>query len=93
VMGAATGSSGNGGAVTVTNNSLIRTSGANAIGILAQSVGGGGGVPDGGRTRRGVRQRVHGVWRKTGGARSSSGALVTGRTGNRASLSLAYRIL
>jgi hypothetical protein len=35
---------GNGGDVTVTNNSLIRTTGANAIGILAQSVGGGGGT-------------------------------------------------
>jgi hypothetical protein len=37
-------SNGNGGAVTVTNNSTISTSGANAVGILAQSVGGGGGA-------------------------------------------------
>ena len=35
---------GNGGAVTVTNNSSISTTGLNAIGVLAQSVGGGGGV-------------------------------------------------
>jgi len=42
-MGASS-ASGNGGNVTVTNNSLIRTTGANAIGILAQSVGGGGGT-------------------------------------------------
>jgi hypothetical protein len=37
-------SHGDGGAVTVTNNSTISTFGANAVGILAQSVGGGGGA-------------------------------------------------
>jgi hypothetical protein len=37
-------SNGNGGAVTVTNNYSISVAGVNAIGILAQSVGGGGGV-------------------------------------------------
>ena len=37
-------SNGDGGNVTVTNNSMIYTSGANAVGILAQSVGGGGGA-------------------------------------------------
>lgn len=38
------GAGGDGGRVTVTNNSDITTRGANAYGILAQSVGGGGGV-------------------------------------------------
>lgn len=37
-------SNGNGGAVTVTTNSSVSATGANAIGILAQSVGGGGGA-------------------------------------------------
>src|SRR5690606_5961607 len=38
------GSSGNGGAVNVTVNSNLTTSGANAFGIIAQSIGGGGGL-------------------------------------------------
>jgi hypothetical protein len=42
------GASGNGGAVTVTNDALLQTSGDHADGILAQSIGGGGG--DGGGT-------------------------------------------
>ena len=37
-------SSGNGGAVNVTNNSSISSTGNDAIGILAQSIGGGGGT-------------------------------------------------
>ena len=37
-------SNGNGGAVTVTNNDKIYTTGLNAVGILAQSIGGGGGA-------------------------------------------------
>jgi uncharacterized protein with beta-barrel porin domain len=43
-MGGVTSAVGHGGNVVVTNNSEIRTSGANSVGILAQSVGGGGGV-------------------------------------------------
>ncbi len=38
------GSSGDGGAVTVTDDGSITTTGANAFGIIAQSIGGGGGL-------------------------------------------------
>ena len=40
----ATGASGNGGDVTVTATSSIRTTGGSSAGVLAQSVGGGGGI-------------------------------------------------
>lgn len=40
----ATGGSGNGSAVIVTNDGLIVTTGADSDGVLAQSIGGGGGV-------------------------------------------------
>ncbi len=43
-LGAANGAAGNGGNVTVTSASEIGTSGVGAHGILAQSIGGGGGV-------------------------------------------------
>ncbi len=44
VGGAAGGGGGNAGAVKVINNGSITTYGANSVGILAQSVGGGGGA-------------------------------------------------
>jgi hypothetical protein len=43
-IGGMGGASGNGGAVTVTNNGVIQTTGDLANGIFAQSVGGGGGT-------------------------------------------------
>jgi hypothetical protein len=44
-VGGQNGSSGNGGSVTINNASLtIQTAGANAYGLLAQSIGGGGGL-------------------------------------------------
>ena len=43
-LGGSPAGGGNGGKVTVTSNGAISTSGVNAIGILAQSVGGGGGA-------------------------------------------------
>ncbi|MCC2595869.1 autotransporter outer membrane beta-barrel domain-containing protein [Pusillimonas sp. MFBS29] len=45
------GGSGNGGAVNVTTNGTITTTGANAFGVVAQSIGGGGGL--GGNTSGG----------------------------------------
>jgi hypothetical protein len=48
-LGGNGGMGGDGGAVTVTNHGLIDTSGRKAYGILAQSIGGGGGF--GGTTR------------------------------------------
>ncbi|WP_233238823.1 autotransporter outer membrane beta-barrel domain-containing protein [Bordetella sp. LUAb4] len=39
-----TGGNGNGSAVTVTTNATLATSGRNAFGIIAQSLGGGGGI-------------------------------------------------
>ena len=44
-MGGAGGAGGNGGLVSVINSALLSTSGENAYGIFAQSVGGGGGGP------------------------------------------------
>jgi hypothetical protein len=41
------GDGGNGGAVTVDNTGAIQTSGANAQGVFAQSIGGGGGLVNG----------------------------------------------
>jgi uncharacterized protein with beta-barrel porin domain len=43
-IGGSRGSAGNGGAVTVANDGLIVINGANSVGIMAQSVGGGGGT-------------------------------------------------
>ena len=43
VLGAA-GASGNGSAVALTSQSAIETTGAGAVGVLAQSIGGGGGA-------------------------------------------------
>ena len=43
-VGGSGGSAGNGGAVTVANQGLIVLNGANSVGIMAQSVGGGGGT-------------------------------------------------
>jgi len=43
-LGGDGGASGDGGPVTVTNNGTISTSGHNAIGLLAHSIGGGGGT-------------------------------------------------
>jgi hypothetical protein len=43
-VGGSGGSGGDGGAVSVVNNGSIATSGVNAYGVFAQSVGGGGGV-------------------------------------------------
>jgi uncharacterized protein YhjY with autotransporter beta-barrel domain len=44
-LGSATGTSyGDGGAVNVTVNGAVQTSGAGAVGVLAQSIGGGGGL-------------------------------------------------
>ncbi|HEX7078827.1 MAG TPA: hypothetical protein VF363_10415 [Candidatus Eisenbacteria bacterium] len=51
-LGGRGGASGNGGAVRVTNSGSILTSGDGSYGILAQSVGGGGGV--GGDVSRGL---------------------------------------
>ena len=43
-MGGAGGATGNGGPVSVTSSGTVATSGKHAVGILAQSVGGGGGL-------------------------------------------------
>ncbi len=42
-VGGAAAGAGNGDQVTVSNTGLVRTLGANAVGVLAQSIGGGGG--------------------------------------------------
>jgi hypothetical protein len=44
VVGGSGGSSGNGGGVTVDNRSAIQTGGKGSYGIMAQSLGGGGGI-------------------------------------------------
>jgi hypothetical protein len=45
-LGGAGGAAGDGGTVAVTNNQWLKTSGIGAHGVLAQSVGGGGGIGD-----------------------------------------------
>lgn len=44
VSGSETGGKGNGGSVMMKSNGSVKTSGANAFGIVAQSIGGGGGL-------------------------------------------------
>jgi outer membrane autotransporter protein len=72
------GAGGNGGAVTVTNTSAIITHGASAYGILAQSVGGGGG--EGGEVGYGPGAVVNYFMGSVGGA-GSGGAVTVSHSG------------
>ena len=77
-VGGSAGASGDGGLVDVENTSDIRTSGATAYGIFAQSIGGGGGA--GGDGDVGVLGRV-GIG-GAGGASGKGGTVIVNQTGN-----------
>jgi uncharacterized protein YhjY with autotransporter beta-barrel domain len=72
--GGSGGTGGNGGAVTVTNGGTIRTSGAQAHGIHAQSIGGGGGA---GGSASGLVLALGG----SGGSGGTSGTVTITNTG------------
>ena len=85
-VGGAGGSSGAGGAVSVTNSGAITTAGEGAYGIQAQSVGGGGGV--GGEGELGLLKLSIGIGGEAGGAGNgntstvfNSGAITTSGDG------------
>jgi len=79
-VGGTGGASGNGQKVTVTNNGLIETFGSGSIGILAQSVGGGGGIGGNGVTGGDGKVTVGGGG--AGGASGNGGAIDVEQTGN-----------
>ncbi|CAH1651510.1 autotransporter outer membrane beta-barrel domain-containing protein [Chelatococcus asaccharovorans] len=63
---------GNGGAVTVKSSDAIATSGRNAFGILAQSIGGGGGLVSGGEASGATTVATTGRLGGVAGARGSA---------------------
>ncbi len=67
------GCAGDGGEVVVTNSATIATSGANAVGVFAQSVGGGGGL---------VGNREGLAWFGSVGGDGSSGAVAVAQSGD-----------
>ncbi|WP_284945011.1 autotransporter outer membrane beta-barrel domain-containing protein [Acidisoma cladoniae] len=71
-VGGQGGSSGNGGAVTVDNSGTLVTTGDSAIGIMAESIGGGGG--NGGDTSSPISAPTSAVGFSIGGFGGSSGS-------------------
>jgi len=96
VMEGASGAAGNGGTVSVTNSGNIATQGDFAHGIVAQSVGGGGGLagmlnPQGvtettfGAGMRGILKQIEGVGASFAGSvggNGSGGEVTVAQTGN-----------
>ncbi|WP_186583929.1 autotransporter outer membrane beta-barrel domain-containing protein [Synechococcus sp. MEDNS5] len=75
-LGASGSGSGSGGTVTVTNQGVLISKGRNAMGLLAQSIGGGGGLVG---LSRGSRLTLGGSLQGSGGAVTvtNSGAITT----------------
>ncbi|WP_115019973.1 hypothetical protein, partial [Synechococcus sp. UW140] len=73
-LGSRSGSSGNAGAITITNSGALSTSGVNATGLLARSVGGGGGRVTGSVTQSSIQLGASG-----GGSGSGGGISITNR--------------
>jgi hypothetical protein len=67
-LGSRGGSSGNAGAITITNSGALSTSGVNATGLLARSVGGGGGRVTGSVTQGSIQLGASGGGIGSGGA-------------------------
>jgi hypothetical protein len=76
-LGGSGGSGGAGGAVSIANNGVILTAGYGALGVLAQSVGGGGGVGADGSTGMGISILLGG----NGGAGNTGGTVSLGTPG------------